>query len=46
MNESYTFSIQFHRVEIIRLSDKSFKETIKDVELSSYRSTTKEGYAR
>lgn len=32
------------RVEIIRLSDKSFKETIKDVELSSYRSTTKEGY--
>lgn len=33
-----------NRVEIIRLSDKSFKETIKDVELSSYRSTTKEGY--
>lgn len=33
------------RVEIIRLSDKSFKETIKDVELSTYRSTTKEGYA-
>lgn len=32
------------RVEIIRLSDKSFKETIKDVELSTYRSTTKEGY--
>lgn len=31
-------------MEIIRLSDKSFKETIKDVELSSYRSTTKEGY--
>lgn len=26
------------------MSDKSFKETIKDVELSSYRSTTKEGY--
>lgn len=33
------------RVEIIRLSDKSFKETIKDVELSTYRSTSKEGYA-
>lgn len=33
-----------YRVEIIRLSDKSFKETIKDVELSTYRSTTKEGY--
>lgn len=33
-----------HRVEIIRLSDKSFKETIKDVDLSTYRSTTKEGY--
>lgn len=32
------------RVEIIRLSDKSFKETIKDAELSAYRSTTKEGY--
>lgn len=26
------------------MSDKSFKETIKDAELSSYRSTTKEGY--
>lgn len=39
-------NLLFHcsRVEIIRLSDKSFKETIKDVELSSYRSTTKEGY--
>lgn len=36
--------ILYFRVEIIRLSDKSFKETIKDVELSSYRSTTKEGY--
>lgn len=35
---------QILRVEIIRLSDKSFKETIKDVELSSFRSTTKEGY--
>lgn len=34
----------YFRVEIIRLSDKSFKETIKDVELSTYRSTTKEGY--
>lgn len=33
-----------YRVEIIRLSDKSFKETIKDVELSSFRSTSKEGY--
>lgn len=33
-----------NRVEIIRLSDKSFKETIKDVDLSTYRSTTKEGY--
>lgn len=31
-------------VEIIRLSDKTFKETIKDVELSVLRSTTKEGY--
>lgn len=31
-------------MEIIRLSDKTFKETIKDVELSVLRSTTKEGY--
>lgn len=38
------FCCSVRRVEIIRLSDKSFKETIKDVELSSYRSTTKEGY--
>lgn len=31
-------------MEIIRLSDKTFKETIKDVELTPHRSTTKEGY--
>lgn len=42
-NFAFFFSL-FHRVEIIRLSDKSFKETIKDAELSTYRSTTKEGY--
>lgn len=34
----------YFRVEIIRLSDKTFKETIKDVELTPHRSTTKEGY--
>lgn len=39
---SFIYSIC--RVEIIRLSDKTFKETIKDVELSVLRSTTKEGY--
>lgn len=31
-------------MEIIRLSDKSFKETIKEVELTSGRQTSKEGY--
>lgn len=42
---NYTFHVVFSsfRVEIIRLSDKSFKETIKDAELSTYRSTTKDG---
>lgn len=44
LNEFNISWFLFWRVEIIRLSDKSFKETIKDVELSSYRSTTKEGY--
>lgn len=34
----------YYRVEIIRLSDKSFKETIKEVEMTSARQTSKEGY--
>lgn len=40
----FFFTRDFCSVEIIRLSDKTFKETIKDVELSVLRSTTKEGY--
>lgn len=31
-------------VEIIRLSDKTYKDTIKDIEITPQRSTTKEGY--
>lgn len=38
------WSLFLFSVEIIRLSDKTFKETIKDVELTPHRSTTKEGY--